>query len=242
MFKLSLLRTLILSTSLLSVGLVYSQEVREPEAATGLNAKQAVYGEKYMVASANPYATQAGFDILAKGGSAIDAAIAVQMVLTLVEPQSSGIGGGAFLLHWQAKNKQLTTFDGRETAPHAVDESLFLDADHKPISWLDAVVGGRSVGVPGVLAALKKAHEKYGKLPWRELFQPAITLAENGFVVSPRLAKLIDLQLNPGVEKLTTIHQYFYPNGKAISAGDSLKNPPLAKAFKSLAKEGITRF
>ena len=162
-------------------------EDREPEAATGLIAKQAVSAKDFMVAAANPYASEAGFNILKQGGSAVDAAIAVQLVLTLVEPQSSGIGGGAFILHWDKSKQLLTTFDGRETAPEKATQEMFLDKSGKPVRWIEAVVGGRSVGVPGVLKAFKKAHGQYGKLPWEVLFQDAIKLAEEGFVVSPRL-------------------------------------------------------
>lgn len=218
------------------------QEDREPEPATGIEKKAGVLAKKYMVTTANPYASQAGFNVLEKGGSAIDAAIAVQLVLTLVEPQSSGIGGGAFILHWDNENKKITSFDGRETAPAAATSRLFLDENGKAVSWINAVVGGRSVGVPGVLAALKNAHEQHGKLAWNELFVDAIKLAENGFIVSPRLAKLIGLEYNPGVKKLANIKRYFYPNGKAIKAGDLLKNVELANTYKSIASEGVSVF
>lgn len=221
---------------------VRQQEDREPEPATGIEKKSGVLAKKYMVSAANPYASQAGFNVLEKGGSAIDAAIAVQLVLTLVEPQSSGIGGGAFILHWDNENKKVTSFDGRETAPAAATSRLFLDENGKAVSWINAVVGGRSVGVPGVLAGLKKAHDQYGKLDWSELFVDAINLAENGFIVSPRLAKLVGLEYNPGVKKLTNIKEYFYPNGTAIKAGDLLKNVKLANVYKSIAKEGISVF
>ncbi|QBG34762.1 gamma-glutamyltransferase [Litorilituus sediminis] len=218
------------------------REVREPEAATGFYAKEAVLGKEYMVASANPYASQAGFAMLEAGGSAVDAAIAVQLVLTLVEPQSSGIGGGAFMLHWHNGEKKLTTFDGRETAPKSAMSDLFLQANGKPLSWRDAVVGGRSVGVPGLLASLKQAHEQFGKLPWQTLFKPAIELAEHGFIVSPRLEKLLAMGFNPGLHKLPEINRYFFPNGKMVKAGDVLKNPKLAKALKSIAIDGIEVF
>lgn len=218
------------------------REDREPEATTGIQQKQDVTATQFMVVAANPYASQAGYNVLAKGGSAVDAAIAVQLVLTLVEPQSSGIGGGAFFLHWDKSNKDLTSFDGRETAPAAATSDLFLDENGKAVSWIKAVVGGRSVGTPGVLAALYKAHQQYGKLAWNELFIDAINLAENGFIVSPRLEKLIALAFNPGVYQLPEIKAYFYPNGKAIQAGDVLKNPKLATVYKSIAKEGISVF
>lgn len=217
-------------------------EDREPEAATGVNQQQTVIAKKYMVVAANPYASNAGFNILKKGGSAIDAAIAVQMVLNLVEPQSSGIGGGAFTLFWDNNRKLLTTFDGRETAPKDSYSDLFLDENGKAIPWIDAVVGGRSVGVPGVLASLKSAHDKYGKLPWADLFVDAITLAENGFIVSPRLERLVAMKFNPGITQLPEISHYFFPNGIAIKAGDNLKNKKLATVYKSIANEGIAVF
>lgn len=218
------------------------QEDREPEAATGIIEKKAVKTKTYMVAAANPYASNIGNNILAQGGSAIDAAIAVQLALTLVEPQSSGIGGGAFILHWDNNNNKLTTFDGRETAPGLATSDLFLDEQGKAIPWIKAVVGGRSVGVPGVLASLHKAHQQYGKLPWQALFKDAINLAERGFTVSPRLAKLVEMQYNPGITELPNIRRYFFPNGRAIKAGDKLRNPKLGKVYRSLAKEGIKPF
>ncbi|MEP5007868.1 gamma-glutamyltransferase, partial [Roseobacter sp.] len=142
---------------------------------------------KAMVATANTHATDAAAAILAKGGSATDAAITAQLVLTLTEPQSSGIGGGLFMLHYKADDTSITTFDGREKAPLNADETLFLKPDGKPLAWPDAALGGRPVGTPGVISALWKAHRKFGKLEWATLFEPAISLAENGFAVSPRL-------------------------------------------------------
>jgi gamma-glutamyltranspeptidase/glutathione hydrolase len=217
-------------------------EDREPEAATGFTAKKAVTGKKFMVASANPYATKAGLAMLEKGGSAVDAAIAAQLVLTLVEPQSSGIGGGAFMLHWHEKTKEITSFDGRETAPQAATSELFLNKQGQPLKWREAVVGGKSVGVPGVLASLKMSHQKFGKLPWADLFEPAILLAEQGFVVSARLEKLLGANFNPGIHKLPEINSYFFPNGKKLQAGDILKNPKLAKSLRSIAKDGVAAF
>lgn len=225
-----------------SVTIVQAQEIREPEATVAITDKQAVVAEKYMVVAANPYATEAGFNVLKQGGSAIDAAIAVQLVLTLVEPQSSGIGGGAFILHWDKKQQHLTTFDGRETAPAKATSELFLDDNGKAVSWVNAIVGGRSVGVPGVLSALKMAHQQYGKLPWSVLFKDAIKLAEQGFIVSPRLEKLLTLEMNPGVKLLPSIRNYFFPNGEVIKAGTLLKNPALAKVYKSLAQNGTAPF
>ena len=218
------------------------REIREPEAATGFTENKTVYGKEYMVVAANPYASQAGYSILEQGGSAVDAAIAVQLMLTLVEPQSSGIGGGAFMLHWDNANKNLTTFDGREKAPSAATPELFLDKNGQPLSWRNAVVGGRSVGVPGIMATMKKTHDRYGKLPWAVLFEEAIALAENGFIVSPRLEKLLSLNFNPGLHSLPEINQYFFPNGKSVKAGDTLVNKKLANVYKSIAKEGVDVF
>jgi gamma-glutamyltranspeptidase/glutathione hydrolase len=217
-------------------------EDREPEAATGLSHQISVSGKEFMIASANSYASEAGFNILNKGGSAIDAAIAVQLVLTLVEPQSSGIGGGAFILHWSKSKQHLTTFNGRETAPKAATADMFLDDKGKAIPWIKAVVGGRSVGVPGVLKALKKAHQQFGKLPWQDLFYDAIKLAEHGFIVSPRLEKLLSMEINPGVSQLSASKSYFFPGGIPVKSGSLLKNKKLAKVYRSIAKQGVDAF
>ncbi|KGJ88744.1 gamma-glutamyltransferase [Thalassotalea sp. ND16A] len=219
-----------------------AREDREPEAATGFQQNKAVVGSKHMVAAANPYASNAGFNILEKGGNAIDAAIAVQLVLTLVEPQSSGIGGGAFILHFDNSTKHLSTFDGREVAPEAASQDQFLNPDGSAVRWIDAVVGGRSVGVPGVLKALEDAHKKHGKLPWAELFSDAIKLAEEGFIVSPRMAKLVAMGFNPGVKKLAKASHYFFPNGVPVKQGRLLKNPELAEVYKAISKQGTKVF
>src|SRR3954471_12094864 len=143
---------------------------------------------RHMISAANPYASRAGLEMLRKGGSAVDAAIAAQMVLTLVEPESSGIGGGAFLLLYDAKHNKVTSFDGRETAPASATPGMFLDGNGKPRPHMEAIPGGLSVGVPGDIAVLELAHKKYGKLKWAMLFQPAIALAERGFSVSRKMA------------------------------------------------------
>src|SRR5262249_54352204 len=148
--------------------------------------------QRYMVAAAHPLAVQAGMAMLERGGSAVDAAIAVQLVLGLVEPESSGIGGGAFLLHWSAKEKKLRTYDGRESAPAPGRPDRFLDSQKNPLNFFDAAVGGRSVGVPGALRMLEAAHRRHGRLAWSELFEPAIRLAEQGFPVSPRLHEVLE--------------------------------------------------
>ena len=150
-----------------------------PEFSSGVTEKELVHAENFMVVAANPHASKAGFDILSNGGNAIDAMVAVQLVLGLVEPQSSGIGGGAFLVYFDAQSNKLTTFDGRETAPLAATPDLFLDANGQPLPFFDAVIGGRSVGTPGTVKLLYETHQRYGQLPWKSLFEPAINLARN---------------------------------------------------------------
>ncbi|KZW99604.1 gamma-glutamyltransferase [Pseudoalteromonas luteoviolacea] len=218
------------------------REVREPEASTGFTLKKEKISEKYMVVAANPHASKAGQLMLQQGGNAIDAAIAAQLVLTLVEPQSSGIGGGAFILHYDKSNDYLTTFDGRETAPKKATHKLFLDKEGKPVRWLEAVVGGRSVGVPGIIHVMKQAHDKYGKLKWRKLFIPAIELAGKGFAVSPRLHMLLKKEFNPGLTKLSPAKDYFYPDGKPLAIDKIVKNPELAKIYKEIAEYGPKAF
>ena len=207
----------------------------QPEAASGYTEKPGWTTAKFAVAAANPLATDAGYQVLKAGGSAVDAAIAVQMVLTLVEPQSSGIGGGAFLLH--ASGGKVEAYDGRETAPAAADEKLFLDASGKPLAFHDGVVGGRSVGVPGTVRMLEMAHRQHGKLPWAALFQPAIQLAEGGFKVSPRLHTLVKGDAH--LKKDPVAAAYFYkPDGNARDVGSHLRNPELAAVLRRIAAEG----
>ncbi len=217
-------------------------EVRDPEAATGFHRKVATSAEKFMVSAANPHAVAAGYRVLKEGGSAIDATIAVQMVLTLVEPQSSGIGGGAFLLHWNQQAGQLTSWDGREKAPAAASGDLFLGPDGKPMNWWEALAGGRSVGAPGVLAALAKAHKQHGKLPWGSLFREAIELSENGFKVSERLHQLIVKKTNPALGRYDKAWNYFYPGGEPLKTGTLLRNPELADTFRRIATLGPKAF
>ena len=178
----------------------------QPESATGFAPKPLVTAKRQMVVAAHPLAAEAGLAILGKGGSAVDAGIAVQMVLNVVEPQSSGIGGGAFILHWDQSNKTLTSIDGRETAPAAATPELFLDPQRKPLPRDKVKASGRAVGVPGVLAALAQAHASHGKLPWAELFAPAIALARDGFAVPPRLGSQL-AELGP---------QSFSPEAQAL--------------------------
>lgn len=213
-----------------------------PEAFTGLNYTKSATSKKAMVSAANPHAVKAALAMLKQGGSATDAVIAAQLMLTLVEPQSSGIGGGAFILDYNAESKQLKSYDGRETAPLAASPSLFLDKDGKPVKWIDAVVGGRSVGTPGVLRMLSDLHNKRGNLAWAKLFEPTIELAERGFIVSPRLASLVKMEMNPGLKKLSPAKEYFYPNGVAIKEGQLLKNKEYANTLRRIAKNGVSEF
>jgi gamma-glutamyltranspeptidase/glutathione hydrolase len=205
------------------------------EAPSGYAEKPGWATTRFAVAAANPLATDAGYQVLKAGGSAIDAAIAVQMVLTLVEPQSSGIGGGAFLLHFNGKDVE--AFDGRETAPAAADEKLFLGADGKPLPFYDAVVGGRSVGVPGTVRMLEMAHRQYGKLPWAKLFEPAIVLAEGGFKVSPRLNTLTKADAHLKKDPVALAY-FFKPDGDARDVGFNLRNGELAAVLRKIAGEG----
>jgi gamma-glutamyltranspeptidase/glutathione hydrolase len=195
----------------------------------------------HMVAAANPYAAKAALDMLRQGGSAVDAAIAAQMVLTLVEPESSGLGGGAFMLLWDPATGKLTSFDGRETAPASASPDMFLDANGKPRAHFDAIPGGLSVGVPGVVAMLELAHRKYGKLPWAKLFTPAIALAENGVPVGHKLAAT--LRAYPQIVAMPDVKRYFTkPDGTLYNEGDLLTNPDLAAALKVIAKGGAKAF
>lgn len=207
----------------------------QPEAASGYTEKPGWQTSRFAVAAANPLATDAGYQVLKAGGSALDAAIAVQMVLALVEPQSSGIGGGALLLHFDGQSVQ--AYDGRETAPAAADEDLFLKPDGKPMAFIDGVVGGRSVGVPGAVRMLELAHRQHGRLPWASLFQPAITLAEQGFKVSPRLHQL--LAADPHLRQDPAAAAYFYDaKGQPWPVGHVLKNPELARVLHDIAAHG----
>jgi gamma-glutamyltranspeptidase/glutathione hydrolase len=212
---------------------------QQPEAASGYTAKPGWATTRFAVAAANPLATEAGYQVLQAGGSAVDAAVAVQMVLTLVEPQSSGIGGGALLLHFDGR--AVEAFDGRETAPAAADERLFLGADGKPLAFDDAVVGGRAVGVPGALRMLEMAHRQHGRLPWPDLFQPAIRLAEQGFPLSPRLHALI--RSDRYLAKDPDARAYFFAaDGQPRAAGSTLRNPELAAVLRRVANEGPRAF
>lgn len=218
-----------------------AQTAGQPEAASGWTPKTLTRTRAEMVVAANPIVAKVGADMLAAGGSAVDAAIAAQLTSGLVEPQSSGLGGGGFFLHWRASDRKLTSLDARETAPMAATPELFLAPDGKPLAFFDAVVGGRSVGTPAIPALLWEVHQRWGKLPWAALFAPAIKLAEEGFAISPRLAGLIagDKYLARDPAALS----YFYlPDGAPKPVGTILKNPDYAATLRTLAEAGPTAF
>jgi gamma-glutamyltranspeptidase/glutathione hydrolase len=212
---------------------------RAPEAATGYAAAPVERRlSHWAVASANPLASEAGAAMLRQGGNALDAAIAVQMVLALVEPQSSGLGGGAFLLHWDGQ--ALQAWDGRETAPAAASERLFLRADGKALDLDEAITGGRAVGTPGAVRMLEAAHRLNGRLPWPRLFEPAIRLAEEGFIVGPRLAGLLHSDAGQALRADPQAGHYFFhgESGPPVAAGERLRNPALAEVLRRLAAQG----
>src|SRR5690554_3518194 len=222
------------------VAFQYDLPAIAPEVASEIREKPGWATERFAVAAANPLATDAGYQVLRAGGSAVDAAVAAQMVLTLVEPQSSGIGGGAFLVHFDKAGNRTTSYDGRETAPAAATPDRFLDAEGKPLSYFEAVVGGRSVGVPGTLRMLELAHRQHGKLPWGRLFEEAIRLAEEGFPVPPRLARALTREKHLTQE---AARGYFYkPDGTPWREGETLSNPALADTLRQIAEGGADVF
>ncbi len=213
-----------------------------PEFSSGTTEKQLVKASIHMVASANPHASRAGDLILREGGNAIDAMVAVQLVLGLVEPQSSGLGGGAFLVYFDAGNGKLTTFDGRETAPLSATPDLFLDENGQPMYFFDAVVGGRSVGTPGTVKLLHETHQKFGKLAWAKLFEPAIALAENGFEVSSRLNTLITASAESLFRYPETRNYFLSEEGVPLYAGTVVRNQAYAETLKAIAESGADAF
>lgn len=196
---------------------------------------------QWFIAAANPYAVEAGAAILKKGGSAVDAAIATQAVLGLVEPQSSGLGGGAFMIHYDQKAGVLETYDGREVAPASATPERFLNENGEPMNFYDAVVGGLSVGVPGAVRMLELAHQEHGKLEWADTLAGATALAENGFEVSPRLNELLDRI--PRLKQLPAAANYFYSaDGAPRPVGYQLKNPAYATTLKTIAEGGADAY
>lgn len=196
---------------------------------------------RHMVAAAHPLAVEAGLTILRSGGNALDAAIATAIALTLVEPEASGIGGGGFLLYFDRAAGQIRAYDGRETAPAAATADMFLRPDGTPMSFAEAVPGGLSVGVPGLLRMLEMAHREHGKLPWAKLFAPAIALSENGFPLSPRIARLI--AETPELADFPETRAYFFElDGTPKSAGTPMVNKPLAETLRRVAEKGADAF
>jgi len=236
--KRALSLTGLLLAPMVSWGFSYETPSITPEVGSGFEEKPGWAADSFAVAAANPLATDAGYQVLKAGGNAIDAAVAVQMVLTLVEPQSSGIGGGAFLMHFDGADVQ--AYDGRETAPAAVTGELFME-DGEPLPFMEAVASGLSVGVPGTLRMLEQAHAEHGQLAWQELFTPAITLAEEGFAVSQRLHTSL---ANDEYLRENDLAQAFYysADGEPLEVGTTLKNPALAAILRRIAEEGSTAF
>ncbi|MEW5963432.1 MAG: gamma-glutamyltransferase [Pseudomonadota bacterium] len=216
------------------------RDAAEPEAASGRQSKALVSAERYMVSSANPHASEAGREMLRRGGSAVDAAIAAALVLNLVEPQSSGIGGGGFVVHYDAASRALATYDGRETAPAAARPDRFL-VDGQPIAFRDAVRSGLAVGVPGLVRLMEHVHKKHGRLPWREVLGPAIRLARDGFEVSPRLHLLLTW-FGPDHFAPAARKYFFTSNGSAWPVGYRLANPELATTLDEIAEHGAEAF
>ena len=254
------MKYLILAAAALTAGSAAAQEAADsvaPEGATAgtfeaissevaaaLEAKAAgepVEAENWMVAAANPHAVEAGAGVLRAGGTAADAMVAVQTVLGLVEPQSSGLGGGAFLVWYDAATGEVTTLDGRETAPLAAMPTLFQDENGEPLQFFDAVVGGLSVGTPGTPALLEAAHRRWGQANWPSLFEPAIRLAEEGFAVSPRLAGLVERDAER-LARFTATAAYFLPQGEPVQEGAVLLNTDYAETLRALAQDGAGAF
>ena len=233
-----MVRSLVLAFLALFCPLSAAQD-SPPERPSGWTEKAPVTAKHWMVAAANPLAVEAGSRILKQGGNAVDAAIAVQLVLGLVEPQSSGLGGGAFMLLHDAKANKLVAYDGRETAPAAATPDRFMK-DGEPMSFYAAVIGGRAVGVPGTVRLLEVAHRRHGKLKWSALFAPAIALAEQGFAVSPRLHALIAAEHHLTQSRARS---YFYDaDGRPLPVGTVLVNPAYAATLRRLARGGADAF
>ena len=238
------MRRFILAAALICAVPALAEDQRpQPESTSAVAARSSVTARDFMVATANPLATRAGYGILRAGGSAADAAVAVQMMLNLVEPQSSGLGGGTFLLYWDAALHRLTTYDGRETAPAAATPAYWLGKDGEPVAFWDAVPGGRSTGVPGTLKLMERLHDRHGRLPWSRLFRPAITRAARGFTISPRLADSIAEARDHQLDGFPAARAYFFhPDGTPRAAGETLRNPAFARTLRLIAAQGSAPF
>ena len=237
MFQRLSLASLLITSTLATAQVTQTQ----PEVAFARTEKAVVTGKRYMVTAGHAAAVAAGAKMIERGGSAADAMIAAQLVLTLVEPQSSGLGGGAFLLYYDARSKRISAYDGRETAPAAAAPHLFVGPDAKPMASRSAVVGGRSVGVPGTPRLLEVAHARHGKLPWAVLFEPAIELAERGFPVSARLHRQAE-QFKAAAAESAAGSYFFTPEKTAKPVGTVLRNPELAATLRLIAARGADAF
>lgn len=223
--------------ALLSFAIPVRAQFAQPEADSGFSPRPVVVGAGFMAVTANAYATDAAAEVLRLGGNAMDAAIAAQWVLNLVEPQSSGIGGGGFMLHWDAAHRRVSAWDGRETAPRGADANFARRADGSLAGFVEVLGTGRAVGTPGLVAMLEAAHRRHGKLTWERLLRPAIRLAENGFAISPRLHRL--LRDDPLLRRDDAARALYYlPDGAARPAGETLRNPELAATLRRIATDG----
>ena len=221
------------------------QVASQNEGDTGVASHINMRAGHFMVTAANPHATDAGYEILAAGGSAVDAAIAIEAVLSLTEPQSSGLAGGAYMLHWQAAKAQLDAYDGRETTPMGATPELFYNEDGQ-MGFFSAFRTGRAVGVPGVVAMLAQAHGDHGNLPWADLFKPALKLAADGFVVSPRLAKSL-VSYRVSSDRQMAMRDYFFTQNEdgtwaPVPEGHLLKNLAYARTLTLIANKGAQAF
>lgn len=244
-FPIARFLSFVFAACLLTFSAVSAQEAADsvaPELSTGTTKKQLVKTSEHMVVAANPHASRAGNEIIKAGGNAIDAMVAVQLVLGLVEPQSSGLGGGAFLVYYDAEANRLTTFDGRETAPKAATPDLFLDESGNPLGFFDAVVGGRSVGTPGTVRLLYDVHSKHGKLPWSSLFGAAVKLADEGFEVSPRLNQLITFAAESLFRYPTTREYFLSEEGVPLFPGTRVFNSPYGATLRAIRDGGADAF
>ena len=242
-----MMRTFLRTSAALALGVIAgtaSAQDPAPEYGYGWEDKDSVSGTEFMVSAANPIAAKAGYDVLAAGGTAADAMIAVQLMLNLVEPQSSGIGGGAFMLYWDAESETLTTFDAREKAPAKATPERFLNAEGEKIPFAEAISGGQAVGVPGILRLMEVTHNLYGKKDWASLFQSTIEQAENGFEVSPRMANSIQstidreryLDVFPGAKEY-----FFNEDGSPLAEGTLLKKPGFRRDPAYSGRSGCKR-
>ena len=232
---------LLISAALLASGPALAQDApAQPEETTAIAERQSVAAEDFMIATAHPLATQAGYDVLAAGGTAADAAVAVQAMLGLVEPQSSGLGGGTFLLYWDAEAGALTTYDAREKAPLAADDTYWLGENGEPMPFMEAVIGGRSAGVPGTPMLFEMLHDDHGSMDWAGLLQAAIDTADNGFSVSQRMADSVaEAQ---GLDTFVEASEYFLPGGEPIAEGSTLTNAAYADTLRLYAEQGAEPF